>query len=98
MSGDSSDSGELSLSCSVSSVEIEESEVSAVDGYPETIEPYQFEPVATNPSSEADAEEEDGNFGDEERIHSRHWYGFACMVIEGNPRVLTIHHDVRVLF
>ena len=46
MSGDSSDSGDLSLSCSVSSVEIEELEVLEVERYLETVEPYQFESLA----------------------------------------------------
>ena len=40
MSDRSSDSGDLSLSCSVSSVESEESEVSEVEGDLETVEPY----------------------------------------------------------
>ena len=35
-----------SLSCSASSVESKESEVSEVEGDLETVEPYQFEPVA----------------------------------------------------
>ena len=40
MSDRSSDSGDFSLSCSVSSVETEESEVSEVEGDLETDEPY----------------------------------------------------------
>ena len=48
MNGDNSDSGNLSLSCSVSSVEIGELEVLEVESYLETIEPYQFEPVASD--------------------------------------------------
>ena len=34
------------LLCSVSSIDSEESEVSEVEGDLETVEPYQFEPVA----------------------------------------------------
>ena len=59
MSCDSSDSGDLSMYCSVSSVEIEESEVLEVEGYLETVEPYQFEPVASDSSAESDTEAED---------------------------------------
>ena len=51
MSDGSSDSGDLSLSCSVSSVESEESEVSELEGSLKTVEPYQFEPVASSDSS-----------------------------------------------
>ena len=64
-----SDSGDLSLSCSVSSFESEESEVSEVEGDLETVEPYQSEPVA----SDSSAESEDDDSGDEERLHSRDW-------------------------
>ena len=46
MSDSSSDSCDLSLSCSVSSVESDESEVSEVGVDLETVEPYQFEPEA----------------------------------------------------
>ena len=53
MSGDSSDSGDLSLSCSVSSVEIEELEVLEVECYLGTVEPYQFELVASDSSAVA---------------------------------------------
>ena len=56
MNGDSSDSGYLSLSCSVSSVKIEELEVLEVEVLEvesclETVEPYQFEPIASDPSA-----------------------------------------------
>ena len=50
MSDGSSDSGDLSLSCSVSSVESEESEVSELESYLKTVEPYQFEPVPSSDS------------------------------------------------
>ena len=46
LSDSSNDSCDLSLSCSVSSVESEESEVSEVERDLETVEPYQFEPAA----------------------------------------------------
>ena len=46
LSDSSNDSCDLSLSCSVSSVENKESEVSELEGGLETVEPYQFEPVA----------------------------------------------------
>ena len=48
MSDSSNDAGDLSLSCSVSSIESEESQVSEVKGDLETVEPYQFEPVASD--------------------------------------------------
>ena len=41
-----SDSSNDSCNLSLSSVESEESEVSEVEGDLETVEPYQFEPVA----------------------------------------------------
>ena len=40
----------LGMSCLVSSVESKESEVSKVEGDLETVEPYQFEPVASDSS------------------------------------------------
>ena len=40
MSNNSNDSGNLSLSCSVSSVESEESQLSKVEGDLDTVEPY----------------------------------------------------------
>ena len=46
LSDSSNNSCDLSLSCSVSSVENKESKVSEVEGGLETVEPYQFEPVA----------------------------------------------------
>ena len=58
MSDSSNDSGDLSLSCSVSSVESEESEVSEVEGDLETVEPYHFEPVASDSSAESNTEAE----------------------------------------
>ena len=42
LSNSSNGSGDLSLSCSVSSVEGEESEVSEVEGDLETVEPYRL--------------------------------------------------------
>ena len=54
MSDSSNDSGDLSLFCSVSSVDTEESEVSEVEGDLETVEPCQFEPVASDSSTESD--------------------------------------------
>ena len=42
----SNSSGDLSLSCSVSFIGSEKSEVSEVEGDLETVELYQFEPVA----------------------------------------------------
>ena len=70
MSDSCNDSGDLSLSCSVYSVESEESEV---EGDLETVEPYQFEPVASDSSAESDTEAEDDDSGDEERLRSRDW-------------------------
>ena len=73
-SGDSNNnSGNLSLSCSVSSIESKESEVSEVGGDLETVELYQFEPVASDSSAESDTEADDDDSGDEERLCSRDW-------------------------
>ena len=65
MRDNSSDSGDLSLSCSFSPVESDQSDVSEVEDGLQTIEPYQFEPVASVV--------DDGDPGDEERLHSRNW-------------------------
>ena len=74
MSDDSNDSIHLSLSCSVSSVESEESYVSELEEDLKTVEPYQFEPVASSDSSaEPDTEVEDDDSGDEERLRSTNW-------------------------
>ena len=59
MSDSSNDSGDLSLSCSVSSIGSEESEVSEVEGNLEPAEPYQFEPVVIDSSAESDTEAEE---------------------------------------
>ena len=53
MGGDSSDSGNLNLSFLVSFVEIEGLEVLEVECCLETVEPYQFEPVASDSSAVA---------------------------------------------
>ena len=45
------DSGDLILSCSVSSVKIEELEVLEVESSLETVDPYQFEPLASDSSA-----------------------------------------------
>ena len=73
MSDSSNDSGDLSLFCSVSSIDTEESEVSEVEGDLETVEPYQFEPVASDSSTESDTEAEDDDSGVEDRLRSRYW-------------------------
>ena len=56
LSDSSNDAGDLSLSCSVSSVESKESEVSEGEGELETVEPYQFDPVPSDSSVESDTE------------------------------------------
>ena len=68
MSGVSSDSEDLSLTCSVSSVESEELELSDTEGSLETIEPYQFEAVV----SDSDAGPEDDS-EDKERLANTDW-------------------------
>ena len=73
MSDSSNDSGDLSLFCSVSSVDTKESEVSEAEGDLETVEAYQFEPVASDSSTEADTEAEDDDSGVEDRLRSRDW-------------------------
>ena len=71
MSGVSSDSEDFSLTCSVSSVESKELELSETEGGLEMIELYQFEPVASD-SAESDAGAEDDS-GDEERLANTDW-------------------------
>ena len=39
----------------------------------ETVEPYQFEPVASDSSTESDTEAEDDDSGVEDRLRSRDW-------------------------
>ena len=75
VSNGSSDSMDLSLSFSVSSVESEEYEASEVEGDLETVEAYQFEPEVSDHSPgerfEDTAEAGDDDSGDKERLHSR---------------------------
>ena len=73
MSDSSNDSGDLSLFFSVSSVDSEESEVPEAEGDLETVKPYQFEPVASDSSTESDTEAEDTDAGVEDRLRSRDW-------------------------
>ena len=83
MSDSSSDSVDLSLSFSVSSVESEEYEASEVEGDLETVEAYQFEFEVSDHSpgawelfedtAESAAEAGDDDSGDKERLHSRDW-------------------------
>ena len=42
-----------------------------MEGDLETVEPYQFEPVASDSSVESDTEAEDDNSGDKERLRSK---------------------------
>ena len=73
MSDSSNDSGDLSLFCSISFIDSKESEVSEVEGDLETVELYQFEPVASDSSTESDTETEDDDSGVEDRLCSRDW-------------------------
>ena len=43
------------------------------EGDLETVKPYQFEPVASDSSTESDTEAEDTNAGVEDRLRSRDW-------------------------
>ena len=79
MSDSSNDSGDLSLFCSVSSVDSEESEVSEVEDDLETVEPYQFEPVASDSSTESDIEADDNDSGVKDRLCSRDCMVRICM-------------------
>ena len=95
MSDSSNNAGDLSMSCSVSSVESEESQVSDVEGCLEIVKPYQFEPIASDSLAESDTEAQDDDSGDEERFCSRDWYEFACMTIKDNPSVFQkVHYDI----
>ena len=60
------------LFCSVSSIDSEESEVSEVEGDLKIVEPYQFEPVVSDSSTESDIEADDDS-GVEDRLCSRDW-------------------------
>ena len=73
ISDSSNDSGNLSLFCSVSSIDTKESKVPEVEGDLETVEPYQFEPVASDSSTVSDTEVEDDDSGVEDRLRSRDW-------------------------
>ena len=44
-----------------------------MEGDLETVEPYQFESVANDSSTESDAEAEDTDSGVEDRLRSRDW-------------------------
>ena len=69
-SDSSNDFGRFS---SVSSIDSEESEVSEVESDLETVEPYQFEPVASDSSTESDIEADGDDSGVEDRLCSRDW-------------------------
>ena len=73
MSNNSRDSCDLSLICSVSSVEGETSDISEVEGDLQTIKPYRFEPEANDWPPDLDTEAEYDNSRDEERLHCRDW-------------------------
>ena len=89
MSSSSDDSGSssvLSLSCSVSSVESDVSEVSEHGSNQETIEPYRFEPEEsdtpldteeTEPGGAEDSDDDDDDSEGEERLLNRDWYACA---------------------
>ena len=74
MSDGSGDSSDLYLSCSVSSVENEDAELSELEGDLKIVEPYRFEPIASSDSSlQSDTEPDDDDSGDEERLSSTAW-------------------------
>ena len=81
MSDRSSDSGDFSLCCSFSSVENDKLEVSELDNPPKTIEPYQFEPVASKSDNYIEPDVDIGygrDTEDEERLHGRNWWEIPC--------------------
>ncbi|KAL5494339.1 hypothetical protein EMCRGX_G015652 [Ephydatia muelleri] len=81
-SDSSSDTGDLDLSCSFSSVDSDQSEVSELEDTPGTIEPYQFEPLASESDSHTEPEADvvdDDDSGDDERLHSTNWWELACI-------------------
>ena len=70
-SGDSDDiSSDLNLSVSFSPFESGESEQQEMEEVNETIEPYQFEPLASD-SSSVESMEDDGDA--EDRLHNTNW-------------------------
>ena len=69
----SDSSNNFGLFCSVSSIDSKESEVSDVEDDLETVEPYQFEPVASDASTDSDIEADDDDSGVEDRLCSRDW-------------------------
>ena len=78
MSDSNSDSDEVSTYCTGSSTEISDSEASVVEDNEQNVEPYQFEPAASDAgstsSSEADtvvAEDDDSE--DNERLGNTNW-------------------------
>ena len=73
VSDSSSVSGELSLSFSVSSVESEGSELSDVESDLGIVEPYQFEPEASDSPASAESDDENDDSGDEGRLRGRDW-------------------------
>ena len=75
----SDSSNNFGLFCSVSSINSEESEVSEVEGDLETVEPYQFEPVASDSSTESDIEADDNDSGVKDRLCSRDCMVRICM-------------------
>ena len=44
-----------------------------MEGDLETVKPYQFEPIASDSSTESDTEAEDTDSGVEDRLRSRDW-------------------------
>ena len=66
----SDSSNNFGLFCSIDS---KESEVSEEEDDLETVEPYQFEPIVSDSSTEFDIEADDDNSGVEDTLCSRDW-------------------------
>ena len=74
MSDGSGNSSNRYLSCSVSSVENEESELLELEGNLKIVEPDRFESIAISDSSlQSDTEFDNDDSGDEERLSSTGW-------------------------
>ena len=76
MTSSNCDSDNLTSSCSASSTKSDNSEAAAVEDSAQNVEPYQFEPAASNASSsslESHTEVEDNDSGDDERLYNTNW-------------------------
>ena len=66
----------------------------SVEGDLETVQPYQFEPVASDSPAESFTEADNDDSGEEDST-AEGWWEFACMAIKDNPSVFQkAHYDI----